>query len=99
MQILSLVNLELRFHCFIGYCVFDSGPKHHLGAVHVVVHNILKRGDKSLFVDQEEVDMGICGHLNPHIPFDEVNLPSHFGKPMVLLPLTNVLFIFLKKDN
>ena len=78
MDVVGSKNVEITISCLVSYAIPNFGPNHHLDAVHVVVHDIVKRYFQSLFVDNEEVDFLLCADLEPYISPHEVNKASNF---------------------
>lgn len=65
--------------------IFDCRAKHHLGALHKVVHAVLEAGHVILRVDEVEENLLRSSYLNPFISFNEVN-ESSFRDSVVKLP-------------
>jgi hypothetical protein len=82
----SSVNLNTRLICFECDTISYSCSKHHLRALHKVVHAIFKLWHKSLFIDKVEVDSLISNHLDPNIASNEINLSSSLWQNVVPLP-------------
>ena len=78
MNILSSENIKLILIGLVCYAILDLASKHHLAAVHEVVHYILEIGHKRLFIKEIEVDQVISGYLYSDVAFDEVYETSHF---------------------
>ena len=71
-----------------------GGAEHHLGALHVVVHYILKSWLKCLLVDEVEVNFFICDNLDSLVSLDEVDLTSHVVELLILSPSSSLLILF-----
>ena len=78
MYIVSPKNIKLPLIWLVSNTIFDSATKHHLTALHVVVHHVLEVRHQSLCIHNVEIDQVICSDLDPDVPFDEVDEPSHF---------------------
>ena len=61
--IFSSEDVKASLVCFVGDTISHFGAEHHLIAAHKVVHHILQRRLKSLFVDQIEEYFEIGGVL------------------------------------
>jgi len=85
---LSSINLKAWLICLESDTISDPGTKHHLRALHKVVHAVLQPGHKCFLIDEVEVDFLICCNLYPNVPSDKVDLPSHVIEFMVLYPET-----------
>jgi hypothetical protein len=85
-EILPSVDLESGLVGLESETVSYSGTEHHLGALHKIVHTILKSWHESLLVDEIEIDSVIRGHLDPNVTFDEIDLTSHFLELVILFP-------------
>ena len=86
MEILPSIDLESGLVGLERDTVSYFGTEHHLGALHKVVHAILKLWHECLLVDKIEIDSIVRGHLDPNVTFDKVNLASHFLKLVILFP-------------
>jgi hypothetical protein len=86
MEILPHVDLESGLVGLERNTVSYSGAKHHLGALHKVIHTILKSWHECLLVDQIEIDSVVRSNLDPNVTFDEIDLASHFLETMILFP-------------
>ena len=74
--------------------ILDCRPKHHLGALHEVVHTVLEVRHEILWVNEVEVNLLSCGYLDPFVTFDKVDeaslwdcvvlLPSDFAGDLIL---------------
>ena len=96
-----LIDVEAPFVLLVGDTVSDSTAKHHLGALHVVVHDVLEFRLKRLLVDEVKVNMLLVNHLDPDISFDEVDVASDV-KLAVLNPLSDLLnfvILLLEEQN
>lgn len=74
----SGINTKVFLIRLEGDTIFDCGAKHHLGALHKVVHAILKLGHEVIWIDEVEENLLGSGYLNPFITFDKVDESSFF---------------------
>ena len=99
MHILSAVNFEAPLIGLVADAESNSFTKHHLVALHVVVHAVFQLGQESIPVDDIEVNQFFRCNLNSNITFDEKD-EALDPKFMVLLPRcffgNPVLFLFEK---
>ena len=99
--ILSSVDDERFLVGLVSDTVSNLGTKHHLRAVHVVIHNILKLWHESLLVNEVEVDLVIGSDLDSDISLDIVNETSRVNF-LVQLPFTslsNLILLNSKEEN
>jgi len=90
--ILSSEDVKTSLVCFVGDTISDFGAEHHLIAAHKVVHHILQRRLKSLFVDQIEEYLEIGGDLDSDVSFDVVDeAPTVNDVVLFPLPLLSIL--------
>ena len=84
-HILSAINFEAPLISLVADAKSNSFTKHHLVALHVVVHAVFQLGQESFPVDYIEVYQFFCCDLNSYITFDEKDeaLDPQF---MILLP-------------
>ena len=85
MDVFSPENLEGALSVFVGDAVFDCRPYHHLDAVHIIIHDIIKCWHESVAVNQIKVYLGIRRNLNSDVSLDVVKESSN-GQSMVLNP-------------
>lgn len=78
MNVFTPENIKLFLIRLVSYSVLHLAPEHHLTALHVVVHHILKIRHQSFCIHYVEIDQVICSDLYPDVPFYEVDEPSHF---------------------
>jgi hypothetical protein len=57
---------------FVSYTISDLWPDHHIAALHVVVHHILKLWHESVSVYQIEEDLFLLDDLNSNVPLSIV---------------------------
>ena len=74
---LSSVYIKRPLVCFVRDAVLNFSSKHHLGAIHKVLHNVLKSGQQCFLVHDVEVNFSVRCQLNPHITFDVKYESSH----------------------
>jgi hypothetical protein len=86
MKVFPPVNDERPLVDLVGDSILYLGAKHHLRAVHVVEHHIVKSWFKGLLVNEVEVNLLVCCDLDSHIPFDVVYGTS-LSDRVILLPL------------
>ena len=99
MVVLSGVYLESWLISFISNAVSYFGTKHHLGTLHEIEHHVLKFGLKRLFVDEIEVNLFISRNLNPNIAADEIYLPTHLFKLVILGPVAGFRIYFEEQNG
>ena len=75
MLVLPTVDVEAELVCLVGDAVADFGAKHHLVALHVVVHHVLETGLVSHRINQVEVDVLVGGDLDSLVALYEVDEP------------------------
>ena len=102
---LPLINMETPLVGLVSDTVSYSGAKHHLVAVHVVMHYVLQLWHESVGVDDVEVDAIVCGNLDTLVAFNEVNETSNVkfvvlppfnqGLGMLTVPQENSCFVLL----
>ena len=80
------IDLKIFLVCLICDAISDLGSKHHLVAVHEVVHDIFESWYKCDGVDKVEVNFFVGGNLDSLISFDEVD-ESAVLKRMIIRPL------------
>lgn len=92
---LSSVDQETGLVRFVRDAVLYFRSKHHLRALHEIVHYIFKFRHASIFIDQVEVYLLVGSNLDPYVATDEKYLTSvlHF---VVLIPFA-CFFIYLEK--
>ena len=73
MKILSTVDDERSLVDLVGDSILHLGSEHHLGAVHIIEHHIIKFWFKSVLVDEIEVNLLICCDLDTDITFDVID--------------------------
>jgi hypothetical protein len=73
---LSGVNTQVFLIGLECDTVLDCGAKHHLGALHKVVHAVLEAGYVVLRVNEVEENLLRSSYLNPFVSFYEVNESS-----------------------
>ena len=78
-HVLSLIDIEASLVVLVGNTIPDSLSEHALGALHVVIHEVLQLWLEGLFVYQVEVDVFLSRHLDPDVSLDVVNETSHFN--------------------
>lgn len=91
---LGSVDFKTALVCLEGDAVSHSLAKHHLGAIHVVLHHILQLGLARVRIDEHEIDLVICGDLYSHVPFGIIDSTSDV-ELIVLLPSQTLLY-FIK---
>lgn len=85
MLVLSSVDVKRALVRFVGDAIPDSASKHHLRTAHEIEHYIFKNWLKSLWINQEEVNVLVCGDLNSLIALDKVQKSSDV-KSLVVNP-------------
>lgn len=98
MVVLSCVNLESGLVGLVSDSEPNSGSKHHLGALHVVIHHVLKSWLEGLFVNKIEVNSVISDDLDSYVSSYKVDLSSHVVELLVLGPET-CLFVNFEEEN
>ena len=98
MKVLPCVDLEAWLICFVGNTIADSGTKHHLGALHEVVHHVFKSWLKRLLIDEIEINFLIGCDLYSHVSANEIDLTSHLLELVILLPVACFFINFEKED-
>jgi hypothetical protein len=96
---LSLVDTKSFLTCFEHNAGPNLWTKHHLGAVHVVIHDILKSWLTSVLVDHEEENLFVSGYLDSHIAFDKIDFSAHVLQSVVFSPHTSFKINFEEKDG
>jgi hypothetical protein len=76
MRKLPGVNIKAPLIGLVSNAIPNFGAKHHLIAAHEIKHNIVKLRHKCFLVNEVEVDHIICGYLDSHISFNEVDVTS-----------------------
>jgi len=101
MLVLSCVDVEVLLSCFVGDAVLNCAAKHHLIALHEVIHRVLKGWLESFWIDQIKIDFIICGNLYSLVSFDKVDKSSNFNC-VVVNPLTSArhrVFLDVKEHD
>lgn len=86
MVVLSPVDIETALVRFESDTVLHFGPKHHLIAGHVIVHDIFQYRLEGLFADEIEPDFLIGGDLDSLVAAYIENQASHIVEFIVLFP-------------
>ena len=73
---LSPMDVKTLLVGLVRDSVFDLGPKHHLRAVHEVVHHVFKLRHQRLPINDVEVDLGISGNLDSNVTLNVINEPA-----------------------
>ena len=94
----SREDLETWLVSFVCYAKSYSCTEHGLRALHKVVHDVLKVGHESFFVNQIKVNFFICRHLDPDVSFDEIDLTYDFIQLSELIPFTCLLVDLEEQD-
>jgi len=71
--VLLSIDGEALLVCLESNAIPDLGAKHHLVAVHVVGHYVLKLGPQGFPINQIKVYFFISCHLNSDVTLDVVN--------------------------
>ena len=98
MECFSDPDREVWLICLERDAISDQGAKHHLWAVHEIVHHVFQFGHQSDFVDQVEVYLFIGCYLKPDITFDEKDVASHLWNDVILCPKMR-FWINLEEQN
>ena len=67
------MDVDALVVCLVSYSIFHPAAKHHLGAVHEILHDVFQLWHKCLFVNYVEEDLGVCGDLDPRVTFDIID--------------------------
>lgn len=94
MSLLARVHFKVLLILLESNAVTYTASKHHLGAVHEVVHHVFQSRTQGQLVDHVEVYFVLCCYLDSDVSFDVVNKAS-FLKAMVLFP-TEATCLFVK---
>lgn len=92
MLVFSSVDLETSLVGLESDTVANIPSKHHLSAVHVVVHGIFKFWLQRFFINQVEVDLIISGDLQPLVSLD-VEYHTSCMNEVILLPESSACHI------
>ena len=92
-KILFPINIEADLPCFVCDAILSLWPKHHLTAVHEIVHAVLQSWQERLRVDNVKVYQIVSGDLNPDISLCVINEAS-MAQRVVLFPSHLLLIIF-----
>ena len=84
---LSPVNIKRLLIGFVSDSVSYRFTKHHLRAIHEVLHHILKLRHQCLSVNDVKVDLVVSGNLNPLIACNVVNESTNIDL-VIAFPLT-----------
>lgn len=76
MFVLSSVDYKGFLIGLVSNTVSNFGAKHHLWAVHVIVHDILKGWLESFLVNKIKIDLVITSNLDSNISFNIINEAS-----------------------
>ena len=99
MDVVGSKDIEGRFPCLVSDTVSNLGSNHHLDAVHVVKHYIVKRYFKCVFVNYVKVDLILRANLEPDIVFSKVDKASYLNNFLnVPLPLLCFLVKIVFED-
>ena len=103
MQKLSSVQAKADFSLFISNAVSALGAKHHGGATHKIVHNIIFFWHQRFFVYFVEFYGVVIGDLQLVVASYIINQPALLNI-IILLPPKHQLFVFsdflfLEKEN
>ena len=97
----SPINCKTPLICFIGNTVTDFGSKHHLVAIHIVVHDIFKLRLQCFLIYFKELDLVIWCDLDSNIAF-YVEYQSTWLNAIILdpfTPLCEFFFFNFEKQN
>ena len=98
MEILSGVNEEAGLIGFVSDTIFNFGSKHHLGALHEIIHHVLKLWLQCLLVNYVKEYFFIGGNLNTNVSTNKEDLTSHVFELVVLLPDSSFLMLLEEKN-
>ena len=101
MGALSGVDVEILLIGFERYTIFDGRPKHHLRALHKVVHAVFEFRHVVGEVDSVEEDLMIRCDLDSLIALNEVDKASYLDV-VILLPRDSprdFLLLLLEEDD
>ena len=98
MKLLPLIDTESFLTGLKHNAGSDLGTEHHLGAIHIVVHDILKSWLTCVLVDHEEVDFLVSSDLDSNIALDEIDFSAHIFESVVFYP-EPCFFIDLEEEN
>lgn len=98
-KLLPLVDNKPFLTSLENYTRSNLWTEHHLRAVHVVIHHVLKSWLASFFVDYEKVNLFVSGDLDSNVSLDEINLTSHVWKSVIFSPESSLLINFEEKDG
>ena len=99
MDVVGSKDIECRFPSLVGDTVSNFRSNHHLDAVHVVKHYIVKRYLKCVFVNDVEVDLILRANLEPDIVFSKVDKTPYLNDFLnVPLPLLCFLVLIVFED-
>ena len=70
------VDIKRLFISLVGDSVLDLGAKHHLRAVHEVVHHVFQLWHQGFPVNDVEVDLSIRRDLDSNVTLDVVDETS-----------------------
>ena len=96
MLILPPVDIKGPLSGLVSNAILDLAPEHHLGAAHIIVHNVLQFRQEGLQVHQEKVNLVVCRYLDPHVALDVVDEASNVDG-VVVYPLLS-LSQFVQND-
>lgn len=101
MQVFPFVDLETFLVGLESDTVANIPSKHHLSAVHIVVHDIFKFWLQSLFINQVEEDLIISGDLQSLVSLD-VEYHASCMNDVILLPESStchIIYINFEEEN
>jgi hypothetical protein len=94
----SLVNLKVWLVCFKSYAVQSSWAKHHLWALHKIVHDVFKNWNQFFRINRKKVNFLICYHLKSSVSLNIINLSSHFWNFVIFSPFSGIFINFKEKN-